>query len=313
MLTTIFNSLLVAASSMGLASAPVPPDADRQAILAMAGEYAVTFSFDETVVLTDGDYARMEPHRSGAREVVLVIEDAPTRIVLQHILVAPNGHVTKHWRQDWHFEAAERLEFVADQLWEVRPIGPELVEGSWTQCVYGVADAPRYCGTGHWNHRYGVATWTSDRGWRPLPRRDLTVRDDYNALNVENRHTVTAHGWTHEQDNTKVVRHTDQEGVSLVVREFGFNDYLHTTEADFSPAHEYWDATEAFWALVRSEWATAEATGSIRLDMPIDGMPLIMELFELAEVARQGNPVAPARIRESFDRHMVPGEMPLEP
>ena len=33
----------------------------------MLGEYAVTFAFDETVVLQDG-YERTEPNRSRARE-----------------------------------------------------------------------------------------------------------------------------------------------------------------------------------------------------------------------------------------------------
>ena len=85
--------------------------------------------------------------------------------------------------------------------------------------MYEVNDAPRYCGTGRWNHRYGVATWTSDRTWRPLPRREYTKRDDYNALNVENRHTIVAGGWTHEQDNTKVVRRADGSTGRTVRRE----------------------------------------------------------------------------------------------
>ncbi|WP_206209007.1 DUF6607 family protein, partial [Vogesella mureinivorans] len=113
-----------------------------------------------------------------------VIEDEPGRIVLQHLLMSPDGkRVTKHWRQDWHWQASERLEFSADQIWLLRPIDPALTRGAWTQCVHEVSDAPRYCGTGRWNHRYGVATWTSDRTWRPLPRREYTTRDDYNALN----------------------------------------------------------------------------------------------------------------------------------
>jgi hypothetical protein len=85
----------------------------------------------------------IEAHRSGAREIVLVEEDHGDRIVLQHILVAPSGFVTKHWRQDWVFQATERLEFVADQRWDVRPVDPARVPGSWTQCVYEVSDAPR--------------------------------------------------------------------------------------------------------------------------------------------------------------------------
>lgn len=62
----------------------------------MQGEYAVDFAFDETVLL-QMDYARASAQCSGADKVVIVVEDTPTRVVLQHILVdASSGHVTKH-------------------------------------------------------------------------------------------------------------------------------------------------------------------------------------------------------------------------
>lgn len=281
---------------------PAPPEADRAAILAMVGAYRVTFVFDETVVLAEG-YERGEPQRSGAREVVLLVDDAGDRIVLQHILVAPSGHVTKHWRQDWHFEAPARLEFVADQRWEMREIPADRVEGSWTQCVFEVSDAPRYCGTGHWNHRYGNATWTSDRSWRPLPRREYTRRSDYNALNVENRHTVTTGGWTHEQDNTKV-RRADDGSSETLVREFGFNDYMRTEAVDFTPALDYWAATEGFWAAVRGAWEAHLAGGGVELQMEVDGMPLIVALFEAAERVRAGECWSEAEIGAAFERYV---------
>ena len=95
-------------------------------------------------------------------ETVIVVEDTPTRIVLQHILVdAKSGHVTKHWRQDWFYEAPTRFEFTADQTWHVRSLPADATRGAWTQCVYEVSDAPRYCGTGRWDYANGVATWTS--------------------------------------------------------------------------------------------------------------------------------------------------------
>lgn len=275
-----------------------PPEADREAILGMVGEYVITFDFRETVVL-EGGYERIEPHESGAREVVILVEDAGDRIVLQHILVSPNGHVTKHWRQDWHFEAPVRLEFVADQRWEVRPVPEDRIPGSWTQCVYEVSDAPRYCGTGVWNHRYGNATWTSDRTWRPLPRREYTKRSDYNTLNVENRHTVTSQGWTHEQDNTKTMRGEDGSSRTLV-REFGFNDYRRTSEVDFSPAYQYWAETEEFWQEVRAGWDALIASGGLDLEMEVDGMPLITAFFQMAEEVRQGGSVTTDRIAGAF-------------
>ena len=286
----------------------LPGAADRQAILAMAGGYRVEFAFEETVVLADG-YQRSEPKRSGAYEAVIVVEDSPQRIVLQHILVSRGGaHVTKHWRQDWQWQADERFEFSADQTWRLRPIEAAKTAGAWTQCVYEVSDAPRYCGTGKWNHRYGVATWTSDRSWRPLPRREYAARSDYNALNVENRHTVVPGGWTHEQDNTKTLRAAGGSSRSIV-REFGFNDYTRADDFDFQPAHDYWAQTGDYWARVRERWTQRiQANGGVFLDMPVDGMPLIEATFAQAEQVASGEAVSDAALEALFDRYIkAPG------
>ena len=281
-----------------------PPAADRQAILSMAGEHVVTFAFDETVALAEG-YERKAPKRSGASEVVIVVEDTGDRIVLQHLLQVGNGEVIKHWRQDWTYEAERRLEFLDDQTWRLVELDPDATRGQWTQCVFEVSDAPRYCGTGDWNHRYGNATWTSDRTWRPLPRRDYTTRDDYTALNVENRHTITPNGWTHEQDNSKVVR-VNGETEEVLVREFGFNNYMRTTDVDFSPAYTYWDETGAYWARVRQTWQEHYNAGGVILATDVDGMPIIEGLFELADQARQDASPAQRDINAVFNNYVKP-------
>ena len=282
---------------------PPQPDPahDRQAILAMQGEYEVDFAFDETVLLSDG-YKRREPQRSGGNEVVIVVEDGPRKVVLQHLLVdTRNGHVTKHWRQDWTYEAPRRFEFSADQTWTMRDIPADQTRGAWTQCVYEVSDAPRYCGTGRWNHKYGAATWTSDRTWRPLPRREYTKRSDYNALNVENRHTIVPGGWTHEQDNTKTVRAADGTTQRTIAREFGFNDYRKTTGADFKPAYDYWKGAQAYWARVRGLWeAQFDEHDGVHLKTKVDGMPIIIATFGQAERAGKGEAVADADLSAVF-------------
>ncbi len=284
------------------AAGALPPSADRDAILGMAGEYDVRFAFDETVVLREG-YLRKEAKRSGAAELVLVVENSPERIMLQHLLVMGES-VVKHWRQDWVWQAPTRLEFVADQTWQSVALTPEETSGRWTQCVYEVSDAPRYCGTGVWNHRYGQATWTSDRTWRPLPRREYTTRDDYNALNVKNRHTVVPGGWTHEQDNSKVERSATQP-LSVIVREFGFNDYRRTDAIDFTPAYAYWEETASFWAQVRDTWQAHFARGGVVLETAVDGMPIIDGLFTLADERREsGLPIPQARIDTVFDSYV---------
>ena len=280
-------------------------DADREAILAMVGEFDVSFAFNETVALAAG-YEPTDPKLDRAKEVVLLVEDTGDRIVLQHLLLVAGTQVIKHWRQDWIWEASHRFEFSDELTWDWVKLDDEVTKGAWTQCVYGVVDTPRYCGTGRWNHRYGQPTWTSDRTWRPLPRRDYTTREDYNALNVENRHTITPTGWTHEQDNTKVIRQPGKPSVSLV-REFGFNDYRTTKDTDFSPAYAYWQETESYWAIVRDQWNQALANGQVKVDGTIDGEPLIGRLFELADQYRAQGGDLQAEVEDLFNRYVETG------
>ncbi len=280
---------------------------DRTAILSMRGEYIVGFDFKETVALQAG-YVRKPDKHSGGNEVVIVVEDTPQTIVLQHLLVSDDGaHVTKHWRQDWTYEAPRRFEFSADQTWTVRTIPAQITRGAWTQCVYEVSDAPRYCGTGRWNHRYGVSTWTSDRSWRPLPRREYTTRNDYNAINAENRHTIVPGGWTHEQDNTKTVRGADGATANTLVRESGFNDYRKTAGFDFGPAYHYWDKTADYWSKVRARWDAYLVKGNgLRLKTRIDGMAMIIPLFEQAAKRETGEAVSESEINAVFAQWVVP-------
>ncbi|MFK8017958.1 MAG: DUF6607 family protein [Gammaproteobacteria bacterium] len=254
---------------------------DHRAILAMTGEHRVDFHFEETVRLAAG-YERHDDKTTGGFETVIALVDEPGRVVLQHLLVASGGHVVKHWRQDWTYEASERFEFSSDQTWSIVPLTAEQTDNAWTQCVYEVSDAPRYCGTGKWNHRYGVSTWTSDRTWRPLPRREYTKRDDYNAINAENRHTVTPQGWSHEQDNTKVLR-VGEATQTVLVREFGYNDYQRVRDYDFQPAYDYWAETKDYWAQVRSAWQQRlDGAASLTLTTTVDGMPIIIGTFDQA-------------------------------
>ena len=225
-------------------------DCDRRAILAMLGEYQVSFNFNETVILKPG-YERKDPKHAGGFETVVLVEDSGPKISMQHILIAGDT-VAKHWRQDWIYEQPIHWTYVGNQRFEHSKREINSVPGTWTQFVYEVDDGPRYAGSGHWNHRYGVSTWTSERTWRPLPRREYTTRLDYQLLNVENRHTITPQGWTHEQDNTKVIRGNGKDVV--LVRESGFNDYRRISGFDFSQGLTYWKETTPFWSAVRARW-----------------------------------------------------------
>ena len=278
------------------------PDADRRAILAMLGDYEVTFDFRETATLAPA-YTRKPAQSSAGYETVVLVEEQPGRIVLQHLLVSADGaHVTKHWRQDWHYQARQRLEFQGAQHWRMRALSESQVAGGWTQCVYEVSDAPRYCGTGRWVHALGISTWTSDLTWRPLPRREFTTRRDYDALIGINRHTITPQGWTHEQDNTKAVT-ADGRATALLAREAGFNEYRRVTHVDFSPAHRYWAATRAYWSDVRLRWhehITRHA--GLRLSYPVEGMDMIIDLFTQAQAVAEGTPADSAALEGAFER-----------
>ena len=257
-------------------------DCDRHAILAMQGEFQVSFRFEETAVLAPG-YQRKPEHRSGGYETVVLVQDTGRRIDLQHLLVVGDGHVVKHWRQSWVYEADSIWRFQGDQTFRREARSAEAVPGTWTQYVYEVSDAPRYAGSGRWNHRYGVSTWTSDRTWRPLPRREYTKRSDYQLLIAENRHTITPQGWTHEQDNTKVRRGAGGKD-AVLVREFGFNDYRRIRGHDFRPAYRYWEQTAPFWAQVRQRWEVLLADpAGLRLAYPVDDEKFIGSMFEAAE------------------------------
>ncbi|MCK5771107.1 DUF6607 family protein [Algiphilus sp.] len=261
------------------ASAPDPRD--RKAILDMAGEFEVRFRFDETLSLRSG-YQLREPQRSGGHELVLVIADTPRHVALQHILVM-DGHVVKHWRQDWHYQRTTSWTYAGDRTWERVTRAPETVRGTWTQTVWQVDDSPRYAGTGRWRHAHGVSIWTSGETRRPLPRRERTSRDDYDLLLGINRHIITPWGWAHEQDNTKVDR-TAAPADRAVVREAGLNRYRRITDHDFSPGRDYWTRTRAYWAEVREVWRELLADRArVPMAAEVDGKRLFQVMFEQAD------------------------------
>lgn len=261
---------------------------DRQAILAMAGEYHVTFQFHETVGFA-ADYVPHEPHRSEALELVEVIEDRGDFISLQHILVVRDEEtgeprVVKHWRQDWAHEAARLTEYRGRRTWETAALSPGEVTGTWTQTVYQVDDSPRYAGIGRWIHVGDYSTWESQPTWRPLPRREYTTRDDYDVLQARNRHTITPTGWVHEQDNRKLVLDEGGAVQRVVAHELGLNLYERRDDADLSAARAYWRRTAGFWRQVREAWNDVlDEPGRISIAAEIEGRRLGQAMSDLVE------------------------------
>jgi hypothetical protein len=272
-------SILAAAAATGAA---FDLEQDRRAIRAMAGTYKVEFNFVETVALAKG-YEAKPPKRSGATELVLVLEDSPRRIELQHILVLGDPPtVVKHWRQRWDYEDADLLEFQGHQRWAHRRLAPAEARGTWTQSVFEVDDAPRYEGVGRWVHTGDSSTWESNETWRPLPRREYTTRDDYQVLLGRNRHTVTPAGWVHEQDNVKMRLDPEQ---LLLVREAGLNRYTRV-EKDLSAGVTYWKETGAYWRAVRAAWDRRLAAPAVEVESWRDGTLRYEHFLERAEESR---------------------------
>jgi hypothetical protein len=157
---------------------------DRKAILAMAGNYHVNFSFRETVSFVDG-YKLREPYEPDGYEIVRVIRDHGDVISLQHILVGrgmwEDQIPIKLWRQDWTYEPTHIFEYVGHSVWRTRELDEAERRGKWAQLVFEVDDSPRYAAVSEWTHQHGVPAWTSPPTWRPLPRREATKRDDYSV------------------------------------------------------------------------------------------------------------------------------------
>lgn len=266
-------------------------EADRKAILAMAGDYKVKFDFQETVAFRQG-YQPKERYITGAHEMVRVIEDTGTFISLQHILVVGDGEKMpfmpiKHWRQDWQFEPTEIMDFIGANTWVKKPVSAAERAGKWAQTVYQVDDAPRYAAVAAWDHTDGTAVWTSPKSWRPLPRRDATKRDDYHAIAAVNRHAITPNGWVHEQDNAKLV--LGGEHPELLVHEIGVNTYEKFDGFKTEIGSQYWAKTKDFWQEIRAEWDSIFANNA-SFGLTIQGEPqeLYMQILGIATDVEDG-------------------------
>ncbi len=265
---------------------------DRRAIVAMAGAYRTSFDFIETVGFTEG-YTPGAPYQSWGTEYVYVVADEPRYISLQHIIVMrfqqddgaiSEPMVVKHWRQDWHYESRDQFVFAGDRTWKKKRLSRTSAKGRWRQAVYQVDDSPRYMASGSWQHRANYSSWTSDETWRPLPRREFSVRDDYDALIGSNRHTIYPTGWVQEEDNLKAVVDAAGNIEALLAREVGLARYERISDFDWSAGDAYWEQTAPFWALVREHWNQLfKAHQTLRIAEVANGNSLFMSMFLLAD------------------------------
>jgi hypothetical protein len=272
---------------------------DRDAILAMAGTFKVKFDFIETAPLADG-YEPKDRKVSGGYEIVKVIEDRGDFISLQHILYVggEDKFPLKHWRQDWQYEPERVLTFIGGNAWTVSDVASAERKGAWSQEVYQVDDSPRYGAVGRWTYDHGVRAWQPARAWRPLPRRDMTTRDDYHVVDAVNRHAITPNGWIHEQDNTKVVLSSGEP--RALVREIAINTYYHTDEVDSAEVDAQWDGSKDYWAGIREVWETFEEEGD-PFAFTVRGEPgdIYMPLLKLATAVEEGEKTTEEALEEA--------------
>jgi hypothetical protein len=293
---------------------------DRRAILAMAGGYRTTFDFIETVGFTEG-YEPARPYQSWGTEYIYVVEDQGDLIRLQHLMVmffedeqgrAQGPFVQKHWRQDWRYEDTDLHVFAGHDRWRRRALDAQAVAGRWSQAVFQVDDSPRYEAVGEWRHEGNYSAWTSERTLRPLPRRESSVRDDYDVLSGTNRHTITPTGWVQEEENLKLVLDAAghaADGTPYLARELGVNRYEHVVDFDFSAGDRYWQRTAEFWRDVRDAWDRIYAQrDELELAERVDGRALFERMFDYAGRLDSGEDYDPQQsrrfVRETLDLYV---------
>lgn len=254
---------------------------DIKAIKAMCGCYEVKFNFTETFQTEkDSTYKPSPTKIDYGLEWVELVEDKSNKLVLQHLLIVGDDAIVKHWRQDWLYENTDFYQFFKDKTWKFEKLNPKEVKGQWTQKVYQVDDSPRYEGTASWIHADGKHYWmnTTDA---PLPRREHTIRKDYNVLERRNIHEITDYGWLHEQDNRKIVRNDDGKDVELA-QEKGLDLYVKVQDSKCVAAQKYWKENKVMWKNVRDKWETIfNKNKDLTLEKSVDKKPLFMHLFDL--------------------------------
>ena len=126
-----------------------------------------------------------------------------------------------------------------------------------------------------------------------MPRREFSVRKDYQVLVGTNRHTITPLGWVQEENNQKLVL-ADKR---VLAREYGVARYERIRDFDFDPARRYFEATEPFWSEVRAAWRElADGRGRFTLRAQPDQGSLFVPFFRYAGKLEEG---------EAFNRDEV--------
>lgn len=276
------------------------PNKEVQAVKSLCGCYEVDFKYAETFA-ADTAYKFSPRYHASGLEWVVAEETSDKKIVIQHLLLAGDSLIIKHWREDWEFEKNDWWQFNHDASWTHVAGDKQSAKGKWTQSVWEVDDAPRYQGTGNWVSSNGKYYWenTTDA---PLPRREYTKRSDYNVMQRTNRIIITDTGWVHEQDNKKIIR-KDGKGDVFLAEEKGYNVYRKTDDAKCKQADAWWQKHRQFWKPVRESWEMAmKGKSNFQLISKVDGQFAYQQLDALEEQAING-PQLKEKVAEIINKH----------
>jgi hypothetical protein len=179
------------------------------------------------------------------------------------------------------YENTQLLSYDKDNNWKSITLKPEQAKGTWTQKVFQVDDSPRYEGYGTWVHVDKRHFWESTTD-APLPRREKSIRDDYNVLKRFSHVEITNYGWVLEQDNEKILRENGTD--KLICAEKGMEKF---TKGDYSCQEgiDWWEKNKRYWSDVRAIWdeVISKNTNGIHLQEEVDKKRLFEQLFELGD------------------------------
>ena len=270
---------VIAFALPGFLTAQAP--ADRKVIDKFCGCFDVEFKYAETFAPSQDYKFHERDETPPVAELSLPIVQTDKKVVIQHLLLVNDSIVVKHWREDWTYENPVIWKYAGDRTWVKEILKAEEVKGKWTQTIWEVSDEPRYQGFSQFVSMDNKIIWQSTTD-APLPRREYTVRNDYNILKRTNRMNITDSGYLHEQDNSKILR---KDGKDLVlVEEKGLNSYKRIDDKACSPALKYWEKNKGYWEKVRYAWEEQiNKSNVIRLQQKVEGKFLHDYLMTLAK------------------------------
>ncbi|MBC7872683.1 MAG: hypothetical protein H7Y01_01735 [Ferruginibacter sp.] len=288
---------------------------DKVIINKLCGCFDIEFKYAETFS-PDPEYKYHErDETSGGVELSLPIEVTEKKIIIQHLLVITDSIIVKHWREEWTYENPVIWKYKGDRTWVKEQLSPEQVKGKWTQTIWEVSDEPRYQGFSQFVTLDGKITWqnTTDA---PLPRREYSVRSDYNILRRTNRLYITDSGYIHEQDNEKIIRTNNTD--KLLTQEKGINSYKRLDDKKCAAAKYYWEKNKVYWEKVRQAWAAYLGNGQtvISLSALVDGKRLHEYLFSLSKeyaAKKISDAAIDSLIKTQIDKFILLPDKPVKP